>query len=55
VAEIPAKEPNRDRDKKVGWKNLGSNFGRILQKLAKKGPKKMFSKEGPYFTIMKNS
>jgi hypothetical protein len=30
--------------KKVGWKNLRSNIGRILPKVAEKGPKKILEK-----------
>jgi hypothetical protein len=35
--------------KKVGRKNLWPNFGRILPKVAEKGPKKFFE-EFPSFT-----
>jgi hypothetical protein len=44
VAEIPAKKLKRGRGKKVGWKNLWPNFGKILAeflpKVAEKGSKK---------------
>ncbi len=44
VAEIPAKKLKRGRRKK----NLWPNFGGFYQKLAEKGPQKIFKKV-PYF------
>jgi hypothetical protein len=41
----------KGRGKKVDRKNLWQNFGRILPKVAVKGPKKI-STEVSYFTVM---
>jgi hypothetical protein len=42
VAEIPAKKLKKGRGKKVGRKNSWPKFGRMLPKVAEKGPNKIF-------------
>jgi hypothetical protein len=39
MAKKAQKGPEKN---KVGWKNLWSNFGRILPKVAGKGPENIF-------------
>jgi hypothetical protein len=42
VAEIPAKELKRGREKKVGRKNSWLKFGQMFPRVAEKGLKKIF-------------
>jgi hypothetical protein len=48
VVEISAKKLTRGWGNKVGRKNLWLNFGKILLKVAEKGPKNIFETSSLY-------